>query len=161
MRFLNTVSILQLLVTISPSLVLGSDISNVNINGLPDEFMKKSISKNVEQTSENYENSLDISIIGDTKQKPETRILTILQARDADDDDEGDTDDSDNQDEEEGAPEDAQDGQDDGKVKTTFYTFKGKVQKYVYLEKPEDDNSEDETLLALTTQNEVLFAVYP
>ncbi|GMG21765.1 unnamed protein product [Ambrosiozyma monospora] len=51
MRFLNTVSILQLLVAFNPSSVLCFDISNLNINGVPDGSTKKSIQNNIEHVS--------------------------------------------------------------------------------------------------------------
>ncbi|KAG7803237.1 hypothetical protein KL944_001190 [Ogataea haglerorum] len=58
-----------------------------------------------------------------------------------------------NPDEREGAPEDARDGFNDGKVRTTYFTFQGKVKKYVYLDKLPGDA--DETVLVLTNRNEV------
>ncbi|QPG76883.1 hypothetical protein FOA43_004277 [Brettanomyces nanus] len=61
----------------------------------------------------------------------------------------------DNPDEEEGDPENSKDGKNDGKVKISIFTFKGKVKNYIYLKRKMDSAATDETLLALTTQNEV------
>jgi len=61
----------------------------------------------------------------------------------------------DNPDEREGSPEGAEDGDDNGKVKVSSYTFRGKIKRYVYMKRPMDSDATDETLLALTTQNEV------
>ena len=61
----------------------------------------------------------------------------------------------DNPDEKEGQPEGADDGDDNGKAKVSSYTFRGKIKKYIYMKKPIDSDATDETLLALTSQNEV------
>lgn len=61
----------------------------------------------------------------------------------------------DNSDEKEGQPEGADDGDDNGKAKVSSYTFRGKIKKYIYMKKPIDSDATDETLLALTSQNEV------
>ncbi|KAH3665492.1 hypothetical protein OGAPHI_003678 [Ogataea philodendri] len=61
-------------------------------------------------------------------------------------------DDEENPDEREGSPEKSKDGKDDGRVKTSVFTFQGKVKKYVYLE---NSNVPDETVLVLTNRNQV------
>ncbi|VEU19482.1 DEKNAAC100201 [Brettanomyces naardenensis] len=61
----------------------------------------------------------------------------------------------DNPDEYEGDPESSKDGVNNGDVKVSTYTFKGKVKQYIYLENEPDSSSKDETLLALTTENKV------
>ncbi|AOA64001.1 Putative membrane glycoprotein [Komagataella phaffii CBS 7435] len=60
----------------------------------------------------------------------------------------------DNPDEEEGAPEDSKEGFNDGKVKASVFTFDGKVEEYIYLERDKENPSEDETLVAITNRNE-------
>ncbi|ODV87493.1 hypothetical protein CANARDRAFT_194251 [[Candida] arabinofermentans NRRL YB-2248] len=79
----------------------------------------------------------------------------IILQRDSDGDYDDDDDDSENPDEREGSPENSKEGENDGKVKTSMFTFRGTVKDYIYLEKKEGDTSNDETLMALTSQNEV------
>ena len=47
----------------------------------------------------------------------------------------------DNPDEREGSPEGAEDGDDNGKVKVSSYTFRGKIKRYVYMKRPMDSLS--------------------
>lgn len=77
-----------------------------------------------------------------------SEISTVLKKRETDD----------NEDEDEGDAGRAKDGENDGRVKTSIFTFRGKVADYIYLEKKQEDSSDDETLIVLTDQREVFLS---
>ncbi|GMF99004.1 unnamed protein product [[Candida] boidinii] len=77
-----------------------------------------------------------------------SEIITVLKKRETDD----------NEDEDEDDAGRAKDGENDGRVKTSIFTFRGKVADYIYLEKQQEDSSDDETLIVLTDQREVFLS---